>query len=925
MTKLATRLRRVESMDDRAALALLDVLFELDEDAREQRLLAIAASDPETAARLRRWLAADALASAGSDAAGLPGDRRLHPARYAALTVDPMPETMPERIGPYRLISELGRGGMGTVWLAQRDDGEFQQQVALKLIRPGLAAADVQRRFRRERQILAALEHPNIARLLDGGVTAEGQPWFAIEVVRGAPITRWCRARQLHIDARLELFLAVCDAVQAAHQNLVVHRDLKPGNILVDDAGSVKLLDFGIAKLLDEEPGDATQSETRLMTPEFAAPEQISGGAITIGTDVHALGLVLFELLTDTHPFRGDAPTPFSVQKAIMERDAERVSQLADRHPESAVQFGISARNWCRSLRGNLDYIVSKCLEKDPARRYASVALLAQDLQRHRAGATIGTVSGSWYRLAKFSRRHRGALIAASLVALALLSGVSGVLWQAGLARENAREAEQRAKVATAVKDYLAQTFTRANPWTAHRHDISARELLLGSATALDQAEINDPLIRGELYSTFSKSLERMNEGRIANRYARQALQQFAQVLPALDARVLDLRYDVMAYDYYASDYAAVRSALPDLLRDIERARSAQPTDPALFVYHTNTRLVALRSDQETGALAAAESNARAVLRSIETEGGDDAGARMTWRFHLSLVLYDRGKLDEAAEQLRLAFTRDAVSPASPLWPICAVHMARILAERGDAESAQALVGRGLARIEQMFGAGSSYHLYHGELAAEALLAAGAATSAQALFQAALRTTWERDMDLEQRRAAYGMSASFAALGDLAAAAHWAGIAERGFALRTGKESIWTEMAKVQRAAIDIDLGQTVDADTLRSIAARAHAAGFIDAPRAQFEAARAARRAHDHAGAAQSVTLARGWLSEQGRSLGPLAARIDRFESAAATAPTAAAQTPSSESIRAAIAIALETLDRALHEAATRAPTAMP
>ncbi len=902
-------------MDDRAALALLDALFELDDEARAQRLHAIAATDPEMAVRLRRWLAADA--------ASVSVDRRLHPARYAALTVDPIAESAPERIGPYRLISELGRGGMGTVWLAQRDDGEFQQQVALKLIRSGLAAADVQRRFRRERQILAALEHPNIARLLDGGVTAEGQPWFAIEVVRGAPITRWCRARQLPIDARLVLFLAVCDAVQAAHQNLVVHRDLKPSNILVDDTGTVKLLDFGIAKLLDEEPGDETQSETRLMTPEFAAPEQISGGVITIGTDVHALGLVLFELLTGAHPFRGDAATPFAVQKAIMEREADLVSQIAEHHPESAPQFGLSVRYWVRSLRGNLDTIVGKCLEKDPARRYASVALLAQDLRRHRAGATVGTGAGRWYRVERFARRHRGAMIAAGLVALASLVGIAGVVWQAGLARENARAADQRAKVATAVKDYLTQTFTRANPWTAHRHDISARELLLSSATALDQAEIDDPLIRGELYSTFSKSLERMNEGRIANRYASQALQQFAQVLPALDPRVLDLRYDVMAYDYYASDYAAVRSALPDLLRDIARARSAQPADRALFEYHTNTRLVALRTDQETGALAAAESAAREVLRSIETEVGDDAGSRMTWRFHLSLVLYDRGKLDEAAEQLSLAFSRDAVPPASPLWPICAVQMARILAERGDAESAQALVERGLARIAQMFGPDSSYHVYHGELAAEALLASNAAMSAQTLFQAALQESSERDMDFTQRRAAYGMSASSAAIGDLAAAAHWAEIAERGYALRTGKDSVWTAMAQVQRAAIAIDRGQPVDVDALRSIAARAHAAGFLDAPRAQFETARAARRVHDDAAVATSIRLARAWLLEQGRGDGPLAARIDRFESGVETAPSATPAIASTESIRAAVAIALKTLDRALHEAAVKNPAA--
>jgi Tol biopolymer transport system component/serine/threonine protein kinase len=326
-----------------------------------------------------------------------------------------------EFFGPYRLVRELGHGGMGLVYLAERADGQFQQRVALKLIKRGMDSDDILHRFLAERQVLASLNHPHIARLLDGGVTADGQPWFAMEYVEGVPLSRYCDERSLGIEARLAIFGKICKAVQHAHQSRVVHRDLKPSNILVTADGEIKLLDFGIAKVLRALPEDdsLTQTGDRLMTPEYAAPEQVCGGPVTIATDVYALGAILYLLLTGqpAHNFAGGTR-------------AERDRVICEVEPESpsAAVRGTTRGRWRRRLAGDLDTIVLKALRKEPARRYPSVEALLEDLERHRSGLPVRAQRDSMaYRTRKFlGRRRRFAIEVTLVVCLALAAGLVG-------------------------------------------------------------------------------------------------------------------------------------------------------------------------------------------------------------------------------------------------------------------------------------------------------------------------------------------------------------------------------------------------------------------------------------------------------------------------------------------------------------------
>jgi serine/threonine protein kinase len=353
----------------------------------------------------------------------------------------------------YKLIREIGRGGMGTVYLAERADGAYRKQVAIKVVRAEKDNREILERFRQERDILASLDHPNIARLLDGDTTDEGLPYFVMEFVDGQPIIRWCDERKLNVGQRLELFRSVCAAVQYAHQHLVVHRDLKPGNILVTEDGTVKLLDFGIAKLLDTAPAGelpATATIMRLMTPEYASPEQVKGQAITTLTDVYSLGVVLYELLTGHRPYHLLSAAMHEVARRILEEEPTRPSDIVSTSEEgeagergkrlvtpkavSEVREGDPNRLRKR-LQGDLDSILLTALRKEPDRRYSSVEAFSGDLQRHLDNLPVSAREDSlWYRASRFVRRHPGGVTAGSMVALLLAAGLGTATWGARVA-----------------------------------------------------------------------------------------------------------------------------------------------------------------------------------------------------------------------------------------------------------------------------------------------------------------------------------------------------------------------------------------------------------------------------------------------------------------------------------------------------------
>lgn len=352
-------------------------------------------------------------------------------------------EFIGQHVGVYRIVGLIGAGGMGAVYHAVRDDAAFAMDVAVKIVKRGLDTDEILRRFYVERQTLARLEHPNIAKLIDGGSTADGRPYLVMEYVRGVRLDRYCDAQALDLDARLRLFITICQAVQHAHQQLVIHRDLKPDNILVTGDGVAKLVDFGIARVLAPEGGGTqTMVAERRMTLTFASPEQVRGEPMSTASDVYSLGVILYELLAGRSPF---ASPPASVEAY-----------------HQAVDAGFPTP---RTHAGDLDAVVMKAMHADPARRYATAQQLADDLTRYLDGRPVLARPDTLrYRTAKFVRRHRGATIAGGLAAAAVVAGIAGVLWQAAVARDERDRAQTEASRARLISDFMAGVFRSADP-----------------------------------------------------------------------------------------------------------------------------------------------------------------------------------------------------------------------------------------------------------------------------------------------------------------------------------------------------------------------------------------------------------------------------------------------------------------------------
>ncbi|MBC7926820.1 MAG: protein kinase [Bryobacteraceae bacterium] len=399
-------------------------------ERRKQWVEGACASDPELRAEVLSLLGSDAVAGGGFI------ERKVKPAMVSMLEADGRPP-IPARAGPYRLVRELGRGGMGTVYLAERDDDEYQSNVAIKLVRRGMDTDLILSRFYRERQTLALLQHPNIARLLDGGTTPEGFPYIVMEFVEGERITTWCRSQNLSVARTVSLFVDVCKAVSYAHRHLVVHRDIKPGNILVDKNGDVKLLDFGICKLLQvQTAGTDETADVGLiaLTPDYASPEQIRGDPITVASDVYSLGAVLYELLTGVKPHKIDDPSLRGMERAICESEVLRAS------------LACTDRSIARQLKGDLDNILATALNKDPRRRYESVDQFSEDLRRHlQYEPVMARRDSALYRLGKFVRRRQASVLAGAAILIALSAGMVASLRSAQIATENLRLVRQLA------------------------------------------------------------------------------------------------------------------------------------------------------------------------------------------------------------------------------------------------------------------------------------------------------------------------------------------------------------------------------------------------------------------------------------------------------------------------------------------------
>jgi serine/threonine protein kinase/Flp pilus assembly protein TadD len=446
---------------------------------------------------------------------------------------------MGDRIGPYRVLRTLGAGGMGEVYLAERADAQFEQQVAIKVVHGGALAVSMHSRLKLERQILAQLDHPNIAHLLDGGALPDGSAYLVMEYVDGEAIDVFCDLNRVDINARLKLFQTVCAAVHYAHQNLIVHRDLKPSNILVTAAGVPKLLDFGIAKLLDDRQAArhtlaVTQADIRIMTPDHASPEQVRGQAITTSSDVYVLGVLLYKLLCGTSPFFISSMRLSEIERAICEKDPLPPSQMvsAEELPESkliAESRGTSAKRLRRALGGDLDNIVLMAMRKEPERRYGSAEQLAGDIQRFLEGKPViarrDTVS---YRTTKFVKRHWLPVSAAAAAVFMIIAfSVTTYEQSVKIAAERDRAAQQRERAeherarAEEVSSFLVNLFKLSDPGENRGNQVTAREILDSGAKRLQAGLQDQPATKAALLSTVGSVYD--------------SLGQFQDALPLLD------------------------------------------------------------------------------------------------------------------------------------------------------------------------------------------------------------------------------------------------------------------------------------------------------------------------------------------------------------------------------------------------------
>ena len=551
---------------------LLDEALNLEPPARADWLAQLATTQPQLAPTLQRLLAAET----SSETA----DLLARPPRLASLSKESRAAGLAAgaRVGPYRLKRELGAGGMADVWLAERADGAFTRDVALKLPMMNRLRRDLAERFARERDILARLEHPHIARLYDAGVSEDGLPYLAMEYVDGLPITQYCDAHKLDIAARLRLFAQVLDAVQFAHASLVIHRDLKPSNILVTAGGEVRLLDFGIAKLLAENDTaletQLTQMAGRAMTPDYASPEQIKGESLTIATDVYSLGVVLYELLAGCRPYRLKVQSTAQLENAILATEPSKPSSaLTD---EAAHARGTTVSRLSRMLNGDLDTISLKALAKAPVHRYLTIAAFAEDLQRHLDGRPVRARPTSWsYRAKKFVARNKLVAGAATAAVLSLLIGTGVAGWQAHHARIEQRRAEQ-------VKAFLASIFVDIDPNYGQGGKVPASAILLQASNRIDKELGQDPQLALEVATLVSSGLMNTSQQKAALEIIEAALQRYQGLLSPSDPRVLSAQQKAFGAHAWAGTLSQVAPKLPDL---IAKLRNTEPLLTEELVY----------------------------------------------------------------------------------------------------------------------------------------------------------------------------------------------------------------------------------------------------------------------------------------------------------------------------------------------------
>jgi serine/threonine protein kinase len=665
----------------------LDRLLDLPPAERDAYLAALDIQDSAAAADVRALLVEHRLVTAEGFLAS------------PALVPRPEPTLAGVTIGAYTLMSPIGHGGMGSVWLAERSDGRFEGQAAVKLLNAALLGRSAEKRFKREGTILARLTHPHIARLIDAGLSGTGQPYLILELIDGRPIDRYCDDERLGIDDRIRLFLDVQAAVAHAHANLIVHRDLKPSNVLVTSGGTVKLLDFGIAKLLETDNTDHTLTMlTRegdvALTPKYAAPEQLTGGPITTTTDVYALGVILFELLTGLHPTGGDARGAVDFVRAIADREPLRLSAAVragagdDEIVERAACRGTTPERLRRVLRGDLETILAKALKSDPAERYASVAEFTDDLRRYLEHLPISARADALgYRTAKFVRRHHRLLAAAAIVVAAV--GALTVFYTARLSTERDR-AEQEAVRSSKVSELLIGLLTSADPYrTPDPRDPNAQSPLDVGAQRIEKEMAGEPELQARMLTMIGRTYQRMG----LHEKARPPLERALEI----------------GRSTFGPEHITVAQSLNDLGVLYRQRGNLTKAEPLL---------------QESLALR------RRLL------GSEDKDVAVTL-IELARVLTESGRADEAEPAIResLAIRRKVFGEEHQETAVSKADLGRLLMQRGDLTGAEPLLRENVATTVHMLGSDHPNSASAKATLAQLLMVKGDMSAAEALLR----------------------------------------------------------------------------------------------------------------------------------------------------------------------------------------------
>lgn len=631
-----------------------------------------------------------------------------------------------KQIGPYRIVSVIGEGGMGTVYKAVRDYGHVQKRVAIKVVRSTLVNEGIIERFEQERETLARLQHPNIAQLLDGGTTDDGLPYVVMEYVEGVPLDKYCEDHSLDVTTRLQLFRTICGGVHYAHQNLVVHRDLKPGNILVDESGAPKLLDFGVAKILDGshqvEASEMTKAGLRFITPEYASPEQLRNENITTKSDVYSLGVLLFKLLTGKRPYDFGTQLPHEISRAVLEQQPLKPSTMVLKGSGPSSAFSANSQKLSHQLSGDLDNIILKALEKNHEKRYSSVEHLSEDIRRHLAGLPVSARSATFgYRAAKFIRRHKIGVAAATAIVLLLVGGIATALWQANKATKEAAKAEQ-------ITAFLQEMLSSADPARSGK-DVTVVQTLDRAAERVDKELGTQPEIAASVLHTMGETYLSLGQYDKAERDFRRSLTLRERVFGREHEEIATLLHSLAFLAQLRTQHAAADSLYQLAITmhkrttpNSERHLFSMLSDYCTLLRERHEVAKALATIQEALALATdatglsgreygiALSNYASALK----DNGENLRADSVYRHALNimkqelgtehidvaqtmnnfaLVLLQEGKDDEAEDLLRqsLGIRKKILGHSHPEVALAMTNLAGMALKRGNIPEAEQL------------------------------------------------------------------------------------------------------------------------------------------------------------------------------------------------------------------------------------------